>query len=218
MPKAIDLTGKRFGNLTAVRLSEHRLSSSGVSKRYWLCKCDCGNTKSIYARSLTSGNTKSCGCLNIYKLKTDKRRKTHGLSKTHLYKVWVDIKRRCNNKSREDYRYYGGEGKRVCEEWTENYEAFYQWALSSGYKDGLTIDRIDNTKGYSPDNCRWVDMTVQANNRRSNHLLTYKGETKSLADWAREYSLNYGALNDRINKFHWSIEKALLTPVRKKGD
>lgn len=136
----------------------------------------------------------------------------------HAYK---DMKRRCYSKTFRQYKDYGGRGIAVCNEWidktkegssaTKGWLAFKSWALSNGYKEGLSLDRIDNNKGYSPENCRWVDRQIQNNNTRKNKYITYKGKTQSLANWCRELGLNYDRTKRRLNEGQWSVERAFTT-------
>lgn len=206
MPKLIDLTGKRFGRLVVLRRCES-------DKRKWNCQCDCGNKTSVLTSQLTSGKTKSCGC---YKKDLDSKRfKKHGdANKSKLYCVWAGMKNRCKNKSHIGYKDYGGKGIRYCEEW-EDYSNFKNWAESNGYKEGLTIDRIDNNKNYCPENCRWVDRFVQANNMTKNHLLELDGEKHTIAEWSRITGIDQSVIKARVNRLGWSAEKTLKTPVRK---
>lgn len=142
------------------------------------------------------------------------------MSSERLQNIYVNLKQRCYNPKSTFYKNYGGRGITVCDEWlnsemydgrsTKGWIAFKNWALSNGYADNLTIDRIDNSKGYCPENCHWVTMRTQQNNRRSNRLVTYKGKTQSLADWCRELNLNYGTIKCRIRR-NWTIEKAFET-------
>lgn len=126
--------------------------------------------------------------------------KTHGESRTKLYRTWFDMRRRCNQPQNKYYKNYGGRGIKVCREWEESYENFSKWAHSNGYSDDLTIDRIDRDLGYCPENCRWVDQITQANNRTNNHMITYNGETLSMKDTARKYGISYSALRSSIQK------------------
>lgn len=135
----------------------------------------------------------------------------HGLRNTKLYSVFNNIKQRCYCGSHHAYSYYGKRGIKVCPEWKDDFKAFYDWSMAHGYREGLTIDRIDNNASYSPDNCRWVSMKVQSNNRRSNHIITYNGQSKTIAEWSSIKGINYYTLRDRINKLHWSPERALET-------
>ena len=173
----------------------------------WLCKCNCGNNTIIPTNKLTSGKTKSCGCLRKETAKPPIIVK-HGMSYSRLYKVWKDMKGRCYKPTSKRFSAYGARGIKVCDEWL-SFENFYKWSLSNGYSDDLTIDRINNDGNYEPSNCRWVTMKTQANNRRTNHLLTYKGETHTLKEWAEITGINYNTLVGRINRLGWSIEKTL---------
>ena len=137
----------------------------------------------------------------------------HGLKNTRLYRIWLQIKNRCFNSNTNRYRDYGARGITVCDEWRNDFKAFYDWAMNNGYSDELTIDRIDNDGNYEPSNCRWVSVKVQNRNTRSNRLITYKGETHCVADWADITGLSRACICDRI-KYGWSVERTLETPLR----
>ena len=139
---------------------------------------------------------------------------THGQSETRLYYIWSSMKSRCLNINNKSFQNYGGRGIRVCEEWLQSFEAFATWAHENGYADNLTIDRVDNDKDYTPDNCRWVDRTTQSRNRRNNRFLTYKGQTKTLGEWGEEVGINSAVIWKRLYHYGWSAEKALFTPVK----
>lgn len=202
--KALDLVNQRFGRLVAIRKS-HRQNN----KVMWECLCDCGNTTYVSTNYLTSGRIRSCGCFR--KDQISERNTTHNQRHTRLYEVWKNIKCRCYNPNNKAYKNYGGRGIAMFDEWHNNYQAFYDWSISNGYSLGLTIDRIDVNGNYEPTNCRWVNRTVQANNKRANHYITYNGETHSIADWARKQGLSYECLSARLNSC-WGVEKALTTP------
>lgn len=160
MGSLIDLTGKRFGRLTVVKRAEN------VKNRpCWVCKCDCGNTKIIKGDDIRYGKTLSCGCYARDALK--RRNFKHGYTQgriNRLYSIWASMKNRTTNSNTQFYARYGGRGIKMCKEWLDSFSSFKDWAESNGYKDDLTIDRIDNEKGYYPQNCRWTTMTEQMNN------------------------------------------------------
>lgn len=206
MSKFQDLTGQRFGRLTVIE----RVKNNKFGTAQWYCKCDCGKYDIVSTGNLKK-NTASCGCYR------KERMTKHGKSNERIYKIWKDVIKRCNNSNHRFYNNYGGRGITVCDEWLHDFQAFYDWAMNNGYENSLTIDRIDNNKGYFPDNCRWVDYKIQANNRRSNHLITYNGKTQTMAQWADELGIKYKTLSDRINISKWSIEKAFNTPIKGGG-
>lgn len=143
-------------------------------------------------------------------------RENHGLSKSSLYSRWRGVKRRCFDKTIGNYYLYGGRGITMCEEW-KSFKNFYDWAIENGYREDLTLDRIDVNGNYCPENCRWVTHKIQSNNRRDNHFITYNNETHTIADWARKLNINLMTLNTRLNR-NWSIERALTTPINYKNN
>lgn len=176
MPKFKSLVGKKFGKLEVISFSY----KNNLGKAYWLCKCDCGKKIITSGSNLVTGQSKSCGCFRSKLLSV--RRKKHGQSETKLYNVWRTIKSRCLLPSTISYERYGGRGIKICEEWKEKFEPFWKWAIENGYKDGLTIDRIDNDGDYCPENCRWVDRKEQAKNRRTTVFYLLNGEKICLND------------------------------------
>lgn len=208
MRKSINIAGIKFTRLTAIKFDHYHKKPNGQRVEYWLCKCDCGKTSIVCKGDLTSGNIKSCGCLLKEALHT------HKLSKTRLYKTYHNIKKRCYNLNNPRYKDYGKRGIKMCTEWENDFVAFYNWSLNNGYKDNLTIDRIDNNGNYEPSNCRWVNAKIQGRNTRSNRLFTYNGETHCIVEWAEMYNIKYHTLKKRLNSYGWSIGKALNTPVK----
>lgn len=197
-----DITGKKFARLTAMNF-DHK----GENNHYfWLCKCDCGNDIVVDRGALVSGNTKSCGCLRCEKAIPPVITK-HGMSETRLYQIWKDMKGRCNRVTSQRYYTHGKRGVKICEEW-KAFEPFYEWAIANGYRDDLTLDRIDNNGNYEPSNCRWATQKEQANNRSTNRFIEYNGETRTIAEWARLLGMNYNTLCGRIKR-GWSAERAL---------
>lgn len=196
---AEDLTGKQFNYLIAIK-------NMGVDKRghaLWKCECTaCGGEKVVHAGKLKSGEIKSCGCMHRFY--------SHHQTDTRLYHIWCTMKARCNRPSSHKYKNYGGRGIKLCQEWNK-FENFYEWAMSHGYQEHLSIDRIDNDGNYEPDNCRWATAKQQANNTRSNKKYTYKGESLTLAELSTKYGVKYNLLSRRINR-GWNIEDAIETP------
>lgn len=181
----------------------------GSKRQKLVCKCDCGNTVLIFPYQFDASQSQiSCGCI---KHRTPYNA-THKLSKTKLYHVWESMRLRCYASGNKKYYYYGGRGITVCDEWRNNFIAFQEWSLSHGYQEGLTIDRIDNNQGYSPDNCRWVTRAIQQRNMRRNVVITYQGKTQVLKDWCDELGLRYKTIQNRIVK-GWDKVRAITEPI-----
>lgn len=206
MGKPYNLTGMRFGRLTVLSQAAH----NDRKQTMWNCACDCGGYAVVLGYNLTKGLTKSCGC--YHKERQIENKLIHGEYRTRLYGIWANMKTRCFNPNATEYDNYGGRGITVCEEWKDNYLAFRDWAMTHGYADNLSIDRIDNNKGYSPQNCKWATAGEQNLNKRNLRLLTYNGETHCMTEWARITNLCEGTLRHRIDTLGWSLEKALTTP------
>ena len=201
-----NLVGEKYGKLTVV-------SSAGLhgGHMYWNCRCDCGKEKVARGSHLKSGNVRSCGCLPAHK--------THGKKGTRLYGVWNNMILRCHNPKNPEYPRYGERGIEVCDEWRNDFMAFYTWAIDAGYDESAprgryTVERKDNNGPYSPENCTLATAQDQANNTRRNRFITYKGETKTVTQWARHLGINQTTLSRRILS-GWPVEKAFTKEVRK---
>lgn len=204
------LVGQKFGKLTVLENTGEHQGGHVV----WLCRCDCGNLTKVITSNLNpnrQNRTLSCGC-HRKELATK-----HGLYQTKIYKALNRIRQRCFNTSDAKYKDYGGRGITVCDEWmgTNGYVNFYNWSIHNGYKEGLTIDRIDNNGNYCPDNCRWTTRIVQQNNRRVNHNIEINGETHTLTEWSRIKGISATGILGRIRK-GWSEEDAVMIPVNEK--
>ena len=207
--KQLNLTGKRFGKLVVIKTAGKTKNGAYL----WQCKCDCGNEIIANVGNLKNGHTKSCGCLRVDRCKTNFTK--HGLEHTRLYGIWSDMRLRCYDEKNIAYHRYGGRGITICNEWKNDVKAFYDWATANGYKDSLTIDRIDNDGNYCPENCRWATVKEQASNRRSNILVTHNGKTQTMKKWANEVGTPYKVVWARMQKLGWSAERALTDPVKK---
>lgn len=196
----MDLTGQRFGRLTAI---EHL-----YKQNTWRVRCDCGREKHVAGRALRSGCTRSCGCLNSELAASRKR--THGRAGTPEYRSWLAAKQRCDDPTDADY---GGRGIKMCDEWAGNFQAFFEHI---GPRPSIrhTLDRVRVNGNYEPGNVRWATPFQQANNCRSNRLVTWRGKTRTIAEWAAETGLSYATVSQRITKYNWTPEEALTVPVR----
>jgi len=205
MGKFIDITGQKFGRLTVIK----RVENDKWNKARWLCKCECGNEVIVVGTSLRSGETQSCGCYMLDRIKECNTK--HSQCSTKLYYVYCDMKERCYRKTKKNYCNYGGRGIGVCEEWLSDFQNFYDWALNNGYQEDLTIDRIDNNGNYEPSNCRWTTRYVQNRNKRSNRYITFEGKTMTLTDWSLYLGFSDDTVRRRL-KDGWSVERALTEP------
>lgn len=188
-----NLIGKRFGKLTVIK----KLENNKFNHSTWLCKCDCGNKIVIDRSNLSINKTKtvSCGC---HKKEIITK---HNKYKTKIYSVYIAMKQRCYNKQSIPYKYYGGRGIKICDEWLDEENGFinfYNWSINNGWKEGLSIDRINTNADYKPDNCRWTNSLTQMNNTRRNHYVTHNNETHTIAEWARMLNENYSTLYNKL--------------------
>ncbi len=219
LKNTIDLTNQRFGKLTALEYEGSVRKSWGMC-RIWKCRCDCGNFVLASTAELRSGDKKSCGCLQS---ELQKERKTkHGMHNKRIYHVWQAMKTRCKNKKDKEYFNYGGRGIKVCDEWQE-FIPFMKWAYANGYDENAkpgecTLDRIDNNGNYCPENCRWVSMKEQQNNKRMCRYFTHNGKTQTLTEWAEEVGINPRTLYGRIYTLNWDFEKAISEPSRRENE
>ena len=195
---SLNAIGKTFGRLTVIE-PDIKLTNERKSGIYFKCLCECGNEHTVLLGSLTAGQVKSCGCLvkeNIREVAT-----THGKSKTRLYGIWHSMKSRCLNKTAANYNRYGGNGVTICEEWANDYMTFHNWSMSNGYAEGLTLDRVNNDKGYNPDNCRWVTYTEQENNKSScKPVIVNNKYYTSINALARECNISSVTLGKHLKK------------------
>lgn len=204
MNTKVEMTGKRFGRLTVLEeCNEHTKHRQLVYK----CQCDCGNTVTVRGYKLRSGHTKSCGCL-----RHEKYALKHGKRHTRLYSIWLNMKDRCCNKNTPRYNDYGSRGIVVCDEWKNDFMTFHNWAMENGYRDDLTIDRINNDGNYEPGNCKWSTPKQQANNTRSNVWLTFNDKTQTMMQWSEELNIPYITIKNRHRK-GWSDKECLFGKV-----
>jgi len=210
MGRFTDLTGQKFGRLIPIKY---------LGNYKYLCICDCGKEKIIYKYSLTNGDTKSCGCLNIERIsEMGKSNKIHGHDsinkRSKIYQVWAGMKQRCNDKNMIQYKDYGGRGIKICKRWQGN-NGFINFLKDMGLPPTPKhqLDRIDNNRGYNKNNCRWATRKEQSRNRRSNRIICFHGKKQCLSAWAEEYNIKPSTLSARINLYKWSIKKALSLNV-----
>lgn len=209
----MEYIGKKYNRWT---IKAYR-GYNNLGKHTYLCQCEYGKEKIVVLGNLKTGVSKSCGCLNDESRKGNTRNKKHGMSFSREYHTWRAMLDRCENKMYREYPDYGGRGIKICEKW-HDFNNFY--ADMGKRPPNTTLDRIDNNGNYEPSNCRWANAKTQANNRRSNTLITFNGKTQTLQQWADETGIYENTISMRINHYGWSIEKALTTPSmipRRKG-
>lgn len=198
-----DFTGKKIGKITVIELDR---VENGV--HYWACKCECGDEIELRGVNLERGLTKSCGCSNTV------GKRTHGLAGTPIYNVWNGMRSRCKHEGHINYENYGGRGITFCDKWN-TFDGFYE-DMGNGYKEGLTLERIDPNGNYEPSNCKWATPAEQQNNKTNNHVLTIFGEELTLAEASQKYKIPYNTLKRRIYK-GWTHEDAVTKPIYGKG-
>ena len=195
MSKYDGLEGKRFHRWTV--LEDYGMNKYGM--KIYQCKCDCGNIKIICAAHLCSGHTKSCSC--IQKEVVAYRSTKHGGSKTRLYDIWEKMKRRCYDNRIKEYKYYGDRGITICEEWKNNFMNFKDWALSNGYTDNLTIDRIDNNGNYEPNNCQWIASYENRKKKRNTIFITVNTIKDSISGWNKIVGKSKNEINFKYHRY-----------------
>ena len=213
MARFKDLTGQKFGRLTVAE----KKGTDNRGEVLWVCECVCGEQSIVLGGNLRSGHSKSCGCLKGEVLRG--KATTHGMSRSRvagkqqarIYGIWADMKRRCLNPNKREYKWYGGRGITVCDEWQE-FQPFYFWAIQNGYADNLTIERKDNDGNYGPGNCEWIPLGKQALNTTKNVRLTYDGRTMTMTEWSQEKGLGVSTLWNRLRN-NWDLSLALETPI-----
>lgn len=208
--RLIDLTGQRFGRWVVVG----RDGSGKYGAPYWECLCDCGSTSRVCGASLRTGISRSCGCLCAET--TSIRSKKHGHSgtnRTPTYRTWRSMVRRCTNPKDNRAYAYLARGISVCDRW----RSFENFLADMGERpEGKTIDRIDNEKGYFPENCRWATASEQATNKRTSRWIEHDGRRMTLSQWAAEFNIGIGILHHRL-KSGWPVAHALTTPVKQRA-
>lgn len=195
MGKFIDLTGNKYGKLLVLNERIYYIDKQNKQRFKWKCQCDCGNICYVDSASLKRGNTRSCGCLQKQIASENGKNSAykHGMSHTRLFRIWYQMIDRCENAKNKLYPLYGERGISVCEEW-HNSTIFFEWALSNGYKDTLSIDRIDVNGNYEPFNCRWATQKIQCNNTRRNRMIVIGKETHTVAEWSDKLNIPYGKI------------------------
>lgn len=208
-----DLTNMRFGRLVAIRKVEpFRTKDNSIHCAGWECQCDCGKHIIVRSNSLVMGKTKSCGCLNREKPSNNI---THNMSNTKIYSIYKGILARCRNPNVQNYSHYGGRGITVCEEWMgkNGFENFYDWAIKNGYKEGLTIERINVDGNYCPQNCKFIPFNEQAFNKSNSYIV----DGISVAKLARKRNVVPPNISRERCKRGWSLEDAVSIPIMKLG-
>jgi hypothetical protein len=209
--KLLIKSGDKFGRLVVLKEIKQKNKS-----RYFLCKCDCGKTTERCIKALIKNSISSCGCYqNEFNIKPryKQRSDNYPYLKSRLYSIWTDIKKRCNNTNTRAYKWYGAKGVKVCETWENDFINFMNWSIKNNYSDELTIDRINSNGNYSPDNCRWVSMLVQNNNKSSNRLIEFENQQYTMSQLSRLLGVKYTTLVSKLNKgltvkeiIRWNLE------------
>lgn len=208
MAKKLEIKqGDKFGKWTILEEVAPKIISN-KPRRVFKCKCECGNIGEVQLACLRNGHSTSCGC--VQKRKVSETMFKHGLSDKHpLYSIWKNMKKRCNNPKASEYENYGGRGISVCENWSNKFQDFYNWAITNGWSEDLTIDRIDNDGNYCPENCRWSTFKTQMNNMTKNHYVQYNDSLYTLSTLAEHLNIPYNVVRYRISNCKWNVEKLI---------
>lgn len=203
--RKINIVGQRFGLLSVVKEADRVIKDGKMITRQWECLCDCGVTVVVRQMALITGNTNSCGCAKRQRFRLLVTK--HGQSKHPSYGTWKRMIQRCHNPNNPNYKDYGARGIVVCDRWRHSFPAFLS-DTGHLYQPGLTIERINNDGNYEPDNVRWATRTEQANNQRSNHLISMDEHVQTISQWAHEYGVSPRLVYKRLRR-GWSLKKSL---------
>lgn len=207
MAKKLEIKqGEKLGKWTIIEEIAPKIISN-KPRRMFRCKCECGNIGEVQLVCLRNGHSTSCGCEQ--KKKASAANTKHGLEKHPLYSTWKNMKKRCNNPNASEYENYGGKGICVGEDWSNNFQSFYDWSIDNGWSKELTIDRIDTNGNYCPENCRWASIEVQMNNMTRNHYIEYEGNTYTLSTLAKHLNIPYNIVRYRLSNCKWNIEQLI---------
>lgn len=198
--------GKKFGYWTIIE------PAKGNNKKAYLCECRCGKIKKVYLDTLKLGTSKSCGCFHREEMK--KRQTTHGKTGQRIIHIYYDMKSRCYDERNNRFYDYGGRGIKMCDEWKNNSSAFVEWSIQNGYTDSLSIDRIDNDGDYEPDNCRWITLKEQAQNKRSCVMFTFFGMTKNLKQWCDCIGEDYKKIYGRYHRGYETFKQREMEKIK----
>lgn len=174
------------------------------------CQCDCGNIGTVRSSNLRDGRSSSCGCLA--KELVSLRSKTHGMSNSRIFGIWAGMIARCYSPGDYHYKWYGARGIDICDEWRDCFQNFYDWSIKNGYDESKSIDRIDNNKGYCPNNCRWASYKEQMRNTSRNHMICYDNQERCLTEWAEIAGIPESTFRSRMKR-GWSMERIMNTPL-----
>ena len=203
------MIGKKFNKLTVIEECKERTKNG---TKIYKCLCDCGNYTNVIGTQLRNGKTKSCGCLRV--TISGQNHATHRKTHTRLYNIYKGMVRRCYNKNDKDYKHYGEREIKMCDEWLNDFMAFYNWSMSHGYNDNLTIDRIDVNGNYEPNNCRWATQYEQQTNRSDNLIVYYNNKKQTITKWIKELNLknSYSTIRKRLVNYGYDVHDAFYAP------